>query len=91
MSNLHLNELKSAIKKETEATLNFLLNLTGNSNNETNSLQKLLLINPQISKIRKAFFANRLSANKKCTKIQLSKIVESVGFTSLHYLFIAVI
>ena len=65
--------------------------MTGNSNNETNSLQKLLLINPQISKIRKAFFANRLSANKKCTKIQLSKIVESWGFTSLHYLFIAVI
>ena len=65
--------------------------MTGNSNNETNSPQKLLLTNPQISKIRKVFFANRLSANKKCTKIQLSKIVESGGFISLHYLFIAAI
>ena len=35
LSNSRLNKLKSAIKNETEVTLNLLSNLIGNSNDET--------------------------------------------------------
>ena len=36
LTNLQLNKLESAIKNETEITLNISSNLIGNSNNETN-------------------------------------------------------
>ena len=55
MSNSQLNMLKSAIKNRTEVTLNLSSNLVGNSNDETNFPQKLLLTDTQISKICKAF------------------------------------
>ena len=45
MSHSQLNKLKSAIKSETDATLNLLSNFTGNSNNENK-----LLTDTQVSK-----------------------------------------
>ena len=55
LSNSQLDKLKSAIKNETEVTLNLSSNLIGNSYNETNFSYKLLLTNTQVSKIRVAF------------------------------------
>ena len=71
MSQLHT--LKSGIKNGTEVTLSFSSNVVGNSNDEINFRQKLLLTNRQISGLCKAF-ANNSSANMKLSKTQLSKI-----------------
>ena len=53
-------------------------NLIWNSNNETNFLHKFKLTDTQVSKIRKAF-ANGLSANKKFSKTELSKMIQLGG------------
>ena len=53
--------------------------MAGNSNDKTNFLHQLLLTNTQVSRLRKAF-ANNSSANKKLSKAQLSKLVQSEGF-----------
>ena len=45
MSNSQLNALKSGIKNGTEVTLDLSSNVIDNSNDETNSLHKLLLTN----------------------------------------------
>ena len=50
-----LNKLKSGIKNNTEVTLKISSNLVGESSNENNFLQKLLLTNTQVSKLCKAF------------------------------------
>ena len=47
--------------------------------NETNFLHKLLLINKQVTNLRKAF-ANYLSTDIKLSKTQLSKMIQSGGF-----------
>ena len=47
-SNSKLNKLKSAIKNETEVTLNLSSNLIGSFNDETNFPHKLLLTNTQV-------------------------------------------
>ena len=52
------------------------LNVVGDSNDENNFPHKLLLINTQVSKLRKAF-ANGSSANIKLSKTQLHKIGQS--------------
>ena len=54
-------------------------NIAGDSNNENNFLDKLLLTNTQDLKLRKAF-ANALLANLRLSKIQLHKIGQSGGF-----------
>ena len=54
-SNSQLNKLKSVIKNGTEVTLNFSSNLIENSDDKTNFPHKLLLIDIQVSKTRKAF------------------------------------
>ena len=54
LSNSQLSKLKSGIENSTEVTLNLLLDMIGDSNDETNFLQKLLLTNTQVSKTRKA-------------------------------------
>ena len=82
LSNSQLNKLNSAIKNETEVTLNLSSNLIRNSNDETNFTHKLLLTNTQVSKICKAF-ANGSSANIKFKKTQLHKIVQSGGFLGI--------
>ena len=47
--------------------------------NETNFPHKLLLINRQVSNLRKSF-ANHSSADIKLSKTQLSKMIQSEGF-----------
>ena len=47
--------------------------------NESNFPHKLLLINRQVSNLRKAF-TNYLSANIRLSKTQLSKMIQSGGF-----------
>ena len=74
LSNSQLTKLKSVIKNGPEVTLNLSPNLIGNSD-EINFPHKLLLTDTQVSKIHKAF-ANGSWANTKCSKIQLSKIVQ---------------
>ena len=54
-------------------------NVVGDSSDENNFLHKLLLINVQVSKLRKAF-ANNSSVNIKLSKTQLHKIGQSEGF-----------
>ena len=45
LSNSQLNNLKSAIKNETEVALNLSSNIVGDSNDENNFPHKLLLTN----------------------------------------------
>ena len=66
--NSQLNKLKSAIKNRTEVTLSFSSNLIGNSNDETNFPDELLLTDTQVSAIIKAI-ANGSLAHKKCKKL----------------------
>ena len=79
MSNWQLNKLKSRITNDTEITLKISSNVVGDSNNENNFLNKLLLTNTQVSKLCKAF-ANNSSANIKLSKAQMHKIGQSRGF-----------
>ena len=67
--------MKSEIKNRTEVTWSLSLNLIGNFNDKTNFPHKILFIDTQVSKIRKAF-ANGLSANIKFSKTQLSKMIQ---------------
>ena len=46
-SNSQLNKLKSRVKSGREVTLNLSSNIIGNSNDETNFLQRILLANTQ--------------------------------------------
>ena len=52
MSNSQLDKLKSKIKSGTRVTLNLLLNLIGNSNDESYILHKSLLTNTQFSEFQ---------------------------------------
>ena len=58
LSNSYLNKLKSAIKNKTEVTLNLSSNVVGDSNNQKNFPNKLLLPNNQVSRLCKAFTNN---------------------------------
>ena len=78
LSNSQLNKLKSAIKNKTEAVLRLLSNMVGDD--ETNFPHKLLLTNRQVTNLRKAF-ANNLSTEIKLSKTQLSKMIQSGGFS----------
>ena len=48
LSTSQLNKLKSGIKDDTEITLKISLNVVGDSNDENNFPQKLLLTNTQV-------------------------------------------
>ena len=78
LSNSKLNNLKSAIKNETEVILRLSSNMIGN--NKTNFPHKLLLTNRQAANLRKVF-ANYLSADIKLSKTHLSRMIQSGGFT----------
>ena len=78
LSSSQLNKFKSAIKNETEVVLRLSSNTIGN--NKANILHQLLLINTQVSNLCKAF-ANNSSANIKLSKTQLSKMIQSGGFS----------
>ena len=75
--------LKSWIKNGTEVTLRISSNIVGDSNDENNFQNKLLLTNTQIPRLRKAF-ANGSLANIKLSKTQLHKIRHSGGFLGRH-------
>ena len=64
LSNSQLNKLKSGIKNGTEVTLKLSSNVVGDSNDENNFPNKLILTNTQVLRLRKAF-ANSSSANIK--------------------------
>ena len=72
-------KLKSAIKNGAEVTLNLLPNIIGDSIDENDCHHKLLLINTQLSRLRKSL-ANNSSADIKLSKTQLHKIGQSGGF-----------
>ena len=55
LSNSQLNKLKSSIKNEADVVLKISSNMVGNSNDNTNFPQELLLTNRQVANIRKAF------------------------------------
>ena len=79
LSNSQLNELKSALKNETEVVLRLSSNMIGNSDDGTNFPLKLLLTNGQAANLCKAF-ANITSTDNKLSKNQLSKMIQSGGF-----------
>ena len=67
LSNSQLDKLKSAVKNGTDVILRLSSNMIGNSEDETNFPDKLLLTNRQVANLRKA------SANHALTDIKLSK------------------
>ena len=75
-SNSQLNELKPAIKNESEVVLRLTSKMIGNSDGKNSFPHQSLLTNRQVANLGKAF-ANNLSANIKLSKYQLSKIVQS--------------
>ena len=77
LSNSQLNKLKSAIKNETDVILRLSSNMIGNSDDETNFPDKLLLTNRQVANLRKAF-ANHTSSDIKLPKAQLTKMKKGV-------------
>ena len=77
LSNSQLNKLKCAIKNEAEVVLRWSSNMIGD--NENNVPHKLLLINRQVSNLRKAF-TNKSSTVIKLSKTQLCKMIQSGGF-----------
>ena len=82
LSNSQLNKLHSAMKIKTEVVLRFSSNRIGNSDNETNFLYKLLLINGKVPNLRKVF-ANNSSTAIKSSKTQLSEMMQSGGFLGI--------
>ena len=58
LSNSQLNKLKSSIKNGTDVVLRISSNMVGNSNDNTNFSNELLLTNRQVANIRKAFAKN---------------------------------
>ena len=79
MPSPQLNKLKSGIKNDTEVTLKISSNVVGDSNDENNFLDKLLLTTTHVSKLCKAF-ANGSSANIKLSKTQLHEIEHQEDF-----------
>ena len=79
LSNSQLNKLKSSIKSKTDVVLRISSNMVGNSNDNTNFPNELLLTNKQVANIRKAFPKNT-SIDIKMSKTQLSKMIQSGGF-----------
>ena len=79
LSNSQFNKLKLRIKNGTGVTLNLSSNMIGNSNDETNFPNKLLLTNREVWRFCKTF-AKNLSINKRLSKTQLSRMVQSGEF-----------
>ena len=73
LSNSQLNKLNSAIKNGTDVILRLSSNMIGNSDDEANFPNKLLLTNRKVTNIRKAFI-NHTSTDIKLSKAQLTKM-----------------
>ena len=56
LSNSQLSKLKSGIKNDTEVTLKISSDVVGDSNDENNFSNKLILTNTQVTRLCKAFF-----------------------------------
>ena len=56
LSNSQLSKLKSGIKNDTEVTLKISSDVVGDSNDENNFSDKLILTNTQVTRLCKAFF-----------------------------------
>ena len=72
LSNSQLSKLKSAIKNEKDVVLRISSNMAGNSGNNTNFPQELLLTNRQVENICKSI-ANHLSIDIKLPKTHYQK------------------
>ena len=72
LSNSQLNKLKSSIKNETDVVLRISSNMVGNSNDNTNFPNELLLTNRQVENICKAF-AKNTSTDIKLSKNSITK------------------
>ena len=83
LSNSQLNKLKSAIKNKADVVLRLSSNMIGNSDDETNFLDKLLSTNREVRNLGKAF-ANKSSTDIMLSKTQLSKMIQSGGFLDRH-------
>ena len=79
LSNSQHNKLKSSINNETDVVLRISSNMVGNSNDNTNFPNELLLTNRQVANIRKAF-AKNTSIDIKLSKTQLSRMIQLGGF-----------
>ena len=64
LSYSQLNKLKSVIENGTAVTLKISSNIVGDSIDENNFPNKLLLTNTQIPKLRKVFAKNSSAQNK---------------------------
>ena len=84
--NSQLNELKSAIKNESEVILRLSSNIIGDSNDKTNFPHELLLTNRQVANLRKAF-ANHLSTdtNQKLNYVRLYNQEDFLVDYLVHY------
>ena len=76
ISNSQLNELKSAMKIETEIVLRLSSNIIGNSNDEISFSHTLLLTDRKV-------FANNSSTDIKLSIHQISNMRQSRGFLGL--------
>ena len=56
LSNSQLSKLKSGIKNDTEVTLKISSDVVGDSNDENNFSDKLILTNTQVTRLCKALF-----------------------------------
>ena len=79
LSNSQLNKLKSAIKNKTDVVLRLSSNMIGNSDDEANFPNNLLLTNRQGVNLRRAF-AKHTTTDVKFSKTQLPKIIQSGEF-----------
>ena len=79
LSNSQLSKLKSAIKNETDIVLRLSSNMIGNSCDNTNFPNELLLTIRIVENRRKAF-AKNTSTNINLSKTQFSKMIQSGGF-----------
>ena len=70
------------MKNKTVVVLRLSSNMIGNSNDKTNFLHELLLTNRKVANLCKAL-ANNSSTDVKLLKTQLSKMVQSEGFSPL--------
>ena len=64
----------------TDVVLRLSLNMIDNSDNKTNFPHEVLLTNRQVANLREAF-ASRISTDIKLSKTQLSKMIQSGGFS----------
>ena len=74
MQSYQIHSLKSAIKNKTGVVLRLSSNMIGNSDDETNFPDKLLLTNRQVANLCGAF-VKHASTNIKLSKTQLSKVI----------------